>query len=495
MTNWFDVDREGLRRLMAGRPKSFVLFELLQNAWDEETSLVSVRLEPAEGRGLAHVVVEDDSPDGFRQLSHAYTMFAESCKKSDPEKRGRFNLGEKMVLALCETAQIQSTTGTVIFDGAGRRTMRKRRARGTVFEATLRMTRAEYEEVCLAARRVIPPAGVRTVFNGGEIAARPLLHSFSASLPTLVADGGGVLKRVVRKTEVRLYDPLAEEEGGGVFEMGLPVVPTGDRYAVSVGQKVPVNLDRDNLPPSYLRALRTLVLNATYASIGEEDATAPWVREALADPRVEDEAVRRAMRLRFGERAVIADPSDREGTKLAMSSGYEVVSGGALAPGEWQNVKRSGALLPAGQVTPSPKPFAPGGKPLRMLDEADYTPGVRLFVEYAREVGCFLLGCPVEVVVAADGGWPFDGAYGSRRLIVNAARLGMAWFDQGATVAVNDFLLHEWGHAHGQHLDKSYHEAITRFGARLVALALERPEFFRKYIVEGAASVAAKSLA
>ena len=35
MSNWFDVDKAGLAKLMAGRPKAFVLFELLQNAWDE----------------------------------------------------------------------------------------------------------------------------------------------------------------------------------------------------------------------------------------------------------------------------------------------------------------------------------------------------------------------------------------------------------------------------------------------------------------------------
>jgi 3-(3-hydroxy-phenyl)propionate hydroxylase len=30
-------------------------------------------------------------------LTHAFTLFAESAKKGDAEKRGRFNLGEKLV--------------------------------------------------------------------------------------------------------------------------------------------------------------------------------------------------------------------------------------------------------------------------------------------------------------------------------------------------------------------------------------------------------------
>ena len=47
--------------------------------------------EPVHGK--AEFVVEDDSPDGFRDLTEAYTIFAESYKKVDPEKRGAFNIG------------------------------------------------------------------------------------------------------------------------------------------------------------------------------------------------------------------------------------------------------------------------------------------------------------------------------------------------------------------------------------------------------------------
>ena len=64
--------------------------------------------------------VEDDDPEGFRDLAQSWTLFAESERKGDPTKRGRFCLGEKLVLALCSSASISSTTGTVTFDGKGR---------------------------------------------------------------------------------------------------------------------------------------------------------------------------------------------------------------------------------------------------------------------------------------------------------------------------------------------------------------------------------------
>src|SRR5208337_921051 len=98
-------------------------------------------------------------------LAHAWTLFASSDKKTNPEKRGRFNLGEKLVLAACESARIVSTTGTVLFDRDGTRTTaRTRRDAGTAFEATIRMTRDELAEVLAAAKTVIAP--IPTTVNG-----------------------------------------------------------------------------------------------------------------------------------------------------------------------------------------------------------------------------------------------------------------------------------------------------------------------------------------
>jgi hypothetical protein len=52
---------------------------------------------------------EDEAPQGFRDLGHAFRFFAESAKKINPEQRGRFNLGEKLVLALCDEITIRKT--------------------------------------------------------------------------------------------------------------------------------------------------------------------------------------------------------------------------------------------------------------------------------------------------------------------------------------------------------------------------------------------------
>ena len=129
--DWFSVDKEGLYKLLKRKGMQFLIYELAQNCWDTSTSQVEVKLMPVDGRPLVELVVIDDDPDGFRDLAHAYTLFAESEKKGDPEKRGRFNLGEKLVLAACLEATITSTKGTVMFGPNGRTTSRKRRDAGT----------------------------------------------------------------------------------------------------------------------------------------------------------------------------------------------------------------------------------------------------------------------------------------------------------------------------------------------------------------------------
>src|SRR6266852_5571141 len=107
---WFDVDRAGLGRQAEEHSKGRLIGELVQNALDEVgVTQIAVTLALVPGRPLANLTVEDDSPEGFRDLANAYTLFAESYKRTNPEQRGQFNFGEKLVLAVCETASISTT--------------------------------------------------------------------------------------------------------------------------------------------------------------------------------------------------------------------------------------------------------------------------------------------------------------------------------------------------------------------------------------------------
>jgi len=347
---WFDVDRDGLAAILERRGKAFAIAELVSNAWDSGTATVEISMIPQPGAPLVDVTVEDWG-EGFEDLSHAYTMFAKSRRAGDAEKRGRFCLGEKLVLACCRKAVIRSTGGGVVFESGTRKHERLRRTRGTEFTAEMRMTRAEYEDAVAFVRRMIPP--VATTLNGEEIARPDSLCRFTARLQTEVADADGNLRRTMRQCEVEVYDGA---DGGELLEMGVPVVELDMPYRVNVLQKVPLNMDRDNVTPAYLKAIQAEVLNRVHHLLDAEQAADAWVAEASADARASEEAVGSVVRARFGDRAVIATPGDPMANAAAEANGYTVIPGGAMSSGAWANVRKANVLLPASKVFPTMTP-------------------------------------------------------------------------------------------------------------------------------------------
>src|SRR5207249_362135 len=192
---------------------------------------------------------------------------------------------------------------------------RQKRDRGSVFQGRIRLTREEYPEVCDYLRSLLLPEHVAVTFNGDRLLPRKPIRTFEASLETPVADEDGVMRLRVRKTQVSLYDALPGEVPG-LYEMGLPIVETGDQWHVSIGQKVPLNRDRDNVRPAYLQAVRVAVLNAAYDLLTtDEEATAGWCKLAGSDPRCSDQAIQHLIRLRFGDKVAAPDPSDIEAMK------------------------------------------------------------------------------------------------------------------------------------------------------------------------------------
>lgn len=479
----FEVSKTGLAKLLERRGgKAFAITELIQNAWDEDTTKVEVSLTKDSSGDTWTIIVEDDNPEGFKDLSHAYTLFAESEKKWNPEKRGRFNLGEKMVIAICDEAHIYTTKGAIGFDSEGRWNIPgAERDQGSLFKGVIRLTDNEVIDIHDQMRLLIPPENIATFFDGKQLKSRPQVIDFTATLETEWADEDGRLHRNPRKTLVTLHE-VADDERPMLYEMGIPVVETGDRWHINVHQKVPLNSDRDNVTPAYLRAVRAEVLNHAHELLSNDDASEKWVSEALEDKRVTEKAVHTALDKRFGKKRVIYDPSDPEGSKIAMSHGYTVIAPRSLSKKAWGAVKKFGAAQPAGQVTPSPKPFSddPNAPQLKTLPEEEWTEEMRTTVDYATKVGEFLLGQPIRVVIAKDRQWKFTAAFGDAGVLtLNLSVLGESWFKEYGSTDMNALLIHEFAHGiSSDHLSKSFHEATCRLGARLVKKALEDPHFF-----------------
>jgi hypothetical protein len=255
-----------------------------------------------------------------------------------------------------------------------------------------------------------------------------------------------------------------------------------DRLHVNVGQKVPLNRDRDNVKPAYLQAVRVAVLNAAYDLLTTDDeATAGWVKLAGADPRCSDEAIKHLIRLRFGEKVAAPDPSDVEAMKAFQAQGGTIVVG--LSKGEWSNVRRSGAVLPAGQICPTAKPYSddPNADPVNVIPAEKWTDGMKNIAAYARFLAEELMGVKLVVSVVRTPN-NFAACYGFSRLDFNLLRLGHRWFDQGVTEEVDELLIHELAHHWtGDHLSHEYHEALCRLAAKLKRLALEKPDALRRF--------------
>lgn len=488
MAATFEVHKKGLAQLVRRRGGiHHAIEELVSNAQDENVTRIDIRFEHV-GQRSYRITVEDDAPEGFKDLADAYTLFAPSYKKNDPTKRGRFNFGEKWVIAICDKAKISTTTGTVIFEGNERRRSHAKRPAGTLFEGHITSTKDEYEQTCQKIRRIIPSEGVAITFNGERLEPRKPVISFEATLPTIIANEDGELVRSERKTTVNLYE-VRDGEEASIYELGIPVVKTGDLYHYDVRQKVPLSLARDNVPPKFLKVLRTLALDHTHQLIAPEDVAAPCVREGMEQASAE--AVRSIMDKTFGEKRAIADPSDREAENRLKADGYTIIPANTFSKSAWSNVKAAGAATAAGTLRPTPKPYSkdPNAPVRKLLDPKRLTPAMKLVEEYAALVAERVVGCRLAVTWVNDMNCHFDACYGPRgagrgALDLNVARLGFAWFERPAALTweIESLLIHEFGHHKGEnHLSDEFFDALTEYGAKLSVLKLREPELFSKF--------------
>jgi hypothetical protein len=481
---WFTGSKRGLEKIARRRGLSYVLFELLQNSWDTGAKFVKVRLDPVPDLPLVDLQVEDDDPDGFADLTHAWTLFAESGKKNNPEKRGLFNFGEKLVLAICQSATITSTKGSVTFDERGRTSSRVKTQKGTIFHAIVRMTREELAEVMTTSRMLICPEGVSTTINGDALLNRSALKEVSATLPTVLADSDGVVRPFERKTTVRIHESLDGCEGH-LYEMGIPVCPTGDPWDVEIMQKVPVNLERSGVAPAYLRTVRVIVTNAMVDTLTVLDVSSLAVRETIDDRRCAPEVACKVLEIEYGPKRAIFDLNDPEANNVLVAEGYKLIHGRSFSKQAWENIRSSGAALPSGQIRPTPKPYSsdPDAASRVLVPESEWSEGMRNIAEYSKVIAERIIGQRIRVVIDKGHRSQFWGAcYGGRELTYNLATLGKGFFEEGPSRRVNSLLIHELAHSkESNHLSEKFHRALQTLGAKMTELALAEPDLFKGY--------------
>jgi hypothetical protein len=501
-TSWFTVDRHGLSALVTREGIGWVLLELIANAWDaEECTGVLVSLDYDGKHRLCSLYVEDNSPVGFPELSHAYTLFAHTDKRHDPAVRGRFNLGEKLAIAGAISARVHTTTGLVTFDKQrGRRiSSANRRGLGTRVALDIRCTRQQYEEAHALALACVPDKAQPTYVNQVQLCSRQAraawLPMTAKALPSVLAGDDGRLRPTRRDTVVWVLPDTAIVGETWLYEMGIPIrrLDDGEPFGIDIMGKIPVDMLKGLVAPRFMRSLHVSLLNNYHDHLEAKtafDGKARWVRSAMENKLCSDAAAKTVVRARFGSQAVSYDPSDKEGSNIAVAKGYTVVHGGAMSKQEWVTVKRADALKPAGQVTPGPK-LRGVDKTARTVPVSEWTLNQTIVVEHVREVLKHLVG-PVHIRLVTGDNLGWEATWTKQmpavdnciaRLDFSVTDLGMTWFANAASANmwehVHDLMLHEAAHqAVANHLDAGYHAELSRLGAKLTHLALQRPELF-----------------
>ncbi len=498
MSRWFEADKDGLRqiaeRLVERRGFGILGAELYQNVMDTSATVCTITLEKAKVRGLYELSCEDNDPTGFADLSHAYTVFAPSLKKHDAEKAGRFNLGEKIVLAFCREARIETTRGTVVFNGKGREDQpRRRRDVGTKFWALIECRPDRHDEFLAYLGRILVKSGLTLSVNGVLVPERRPIAVFEE---TLFTEHGDDLKLTKRKCTVEVFEP-SDGQTAMLYELDIPVVETGDKWHYSVRQKVPLNAERDNVPAAYLRDLRAFVFNHMHKLVTSEDTEEPWISAATSDDKVSDAALADFKEKKFGANAVAEDPFNIDANAAALTDGRTVIPRHGLTKGQRENLKERGLLVSSTQEFPTAGKGAysddPNAPPVEVVPGSEWSDGMRAIFDYTQGVAKRLIG---KTLIIRFVHWPrreggtWRACYGTGHVLgrsmfdYNIGVLGRQWFENCVTEDVDGLILHELGHEFcTNHADENYYRALTKLGARLKAAALAEPEWFQHFQV------------
>ena len=345
----FNVDTQGMRQLHENRHPEQLVKELIQNCFDEDITTCRVRIQPA-GISWIKLVVEDDGP-GFSNIRDSYTLMGDTRKRLDPTARGRFNMGEKEVLSIAESAVIETPGHTVTFPPQGGRTIVKnRRTRGTIITAMMPWDEEKAARLEEKLGLIRPPEDIDYRVNNRKILRQKEITTHSAILDTVIQDGPG---EPMRPTRRRTHIHVLEPQGGTgrILEMGIPIQEIEAPYDVDVMQKVPMPPNRDTVGENYLKKIYTELLNAMHGEMPEDRFSENWVRAGVESNGVTEDAVRDVIHNRYGER-VVTWSSQVDANMRATDAGYKVIHPRSLGQNELENMKAKGGLKSASDEFP-----------------------------------------------------------------------------------------------------------------------------------------------
>ena len=464
----FEIDHAGMRELQEGREPWQLVKELVSNSWDEAVTRCEVTVTNFEPRKTKVVCYDDGA--GFANIDDAWILMRTTPKRLNPTVRGRFNIGEKEIISVAKTARIMTSGKIIIFPEAGGRQVRTAptSTKGTTVECIMPWGNRQADSIVENLRKLLPPKGISYAVNGQTVPYHEPYKTLTATLDTILQERAGEPMRPTRRqTTLEIYNTNNGSKPT-LFEMGIPVQEITCQFSVNVMQKIPLPPNRDTVRDSYLQDVYKTVLEATIDEVTDPSAT--WVRQAVEDPDISPEAVKKTMTKRYGDKVVLWS-KDAYANEKAVQAGYEVVHGRTLSEAERktfedQGLKHSGDIFKA-QAGVS-KPYEPN-------------PAMLHVAGYAKMLHRELVGweCAVEFITMLHG--QFGACYGDGKLTFNVSRLGAKWFD-AINPNVTALILHEISHTKGDWHNDEWQRAFEAMAGSAVHLALTKPHLFSPYV-------------
>lgn len=442
----FAVSAEGMVELNKDRFERLV-YELIQNVFDEDSAnyaAVSVYHYVNVG---ARIVVKDDGL-GFANPQNMWEIYGENPKRRIPVKRGLFNLGEKQAVSAAVEAKIVTVGYTVEFPASGGRVVRRnRRKRGTEVTLVMPWALSEAEQLRHKLRLIRPPAGCSYRINGREIIHPAPVKVHEATLETVIQDAPGEpMRRTRRKTLMEISKPASPDGRALIYDQGMPVQHIEAPYDINVMQKIPQNPNRDTVKDSYLQDIYSELLNAMHTDMERDEFSETWVRTAVEDNRISEDAARATVKNRLGEKTVMWS-SNRNANLEAIDEGYHIVHPRTMSVEERTNLLELGGLESASARFGSSLGGAEDAY-FRVVDVSD-DPDKLAFREWVMELGSYI-GVTVNVQFIRNAR-SFSLADCTRNSARPTMRFNLARLDDEFFTARDreqlGLVIHELGHA------------------------------------------------
>lgn len=482
---WFTVDRAGLAEQFATFPNERMVAELVQNCFDTDAGKCNVTITQLPEMEQTAVQVVDDHPEGFADLRDAYTLFRSTPKREDPEKRGRFNLGEKIVLSRAVRGQISTTKGTIEFGPDGRVAGRTRRHTGSSVSVYFpQWSDADYAQTITFLERLYTPDAITLTVNGKRVKRPRALKTIKTKLATEflkpTADGNKVLTRTQRKTDVCFYKKRGD--AGQLCELGLPVCDIEGPFDVDVQQKIPMSQDRMLVSPAYMQDIYAEMLLHMSDDMDIDELGKSHVRAAIEDDRIPNDVAAALFHQQFGDDAVLNNPFDSDANQEATRAGVPLIDSRTFG-GAVNSKLRAGGIQTATQAYSRDRDELElhGIMPVDFRDLQTERPEHKMLREYAQ----FLAR-------VCHGKTALDVSFG------NWAGNIMALYRHGGSITFNvrlmtnaritkpvskctSVILHELAHAYGEGHDGVYDHVFEESVDMHTQHLAQKPEDYKAF--------------